>query len=78
MNPRSGLPTGKGYGFTPTRPLAPRGRWLRLRRSKRPEVRSALRELLLEGGQIPIPTEPSPWHGRAKTDGQWGRDGEIR
>jgi hypothetical protein len=26
----------------------------------------------------PNPTKASPWRARAKTDGQWGRDGEIR
>ena len=50
--------------------------WLRC--SKRPEVPLLLRELPLAGAQGLGPTGTAPWHGAAKTDGQWSRDGEIR
>lgn len=78
------LANSEGYGRRHERdgwvasPPLRRRRRFRLRRNKRPEVHPPLGELPLGDGQDQIPTKVPPWRALAKTDGQWGRDGEIR
>jgi hypothetical protein len=82
------LANGEGYGRSLQRDGGPGSQARRyapayrrqfgLRRSKSLEVHPPLRELPLEVGKTKSRPKAPPWRARAKTDGQWSRDGEIR